>query len=123
MFLQPQELAPGKGRGISLVGTLACKVEKCADGIHVVECHLLTGTEPADVVFVEAWAGQAQRLCAPSNGDVVKLTHPIIKELGEKANIQASSNQTYIIVAEATTIEILSGSGIPKGMPIRHMPT
>ena len=83
MFLQPQELAPGKGRGFSLVGTLACKVEKCADGIHVVECHLLTGTQPADVVFVEAWAGQAQRLCAPSNGDVVKLTHPIIKELGK----------------------------------------
>ena len=123
MSVQPHELVSGRGRGVMLVGTLRCKEEKMINGKRVMECHLLTGTQPGDVVFIEAWTGQAEKVSSRSDGDVVKITNPNIKTLGEKAKYQASNIQVYISVAQATTIEKVPVSDIPKGMPIRHMPT
>ena len=124
-IVKPRELLPKKGRGLAIIGTLHFKQMKNINGKEVIECHLVCddGIMADDIIFCEGWVAQGAKLNNRTNLDVVKITNPEVKALGDKAKYQLSSLQIYVHIAQMTLVEHLSGPAVPSGMPIVVVPS
>ena len=124
-IVKPQELLPKKGRGLAIIGTMHFKENKKINDKAVTECHLVCdeGLLADDIVFVEGWTTQGKKLNERNNLDVIKITNPDVKPLGDKAKYQLSGLQNYVAISQMTLVESLSGTAVPNGMPIRMVPT
>ncbi len=69
------ELVSGEGKGKAIIGRVFGKSSKTVNGKPVVEMHLICGPTVDDVVFLDAWRGQAQRVdgVARENGTVIRI--------------------------------------------------
>ena len=121
--VMPKELQPNRGRGLFLIGTVHSKQMKRIADKDVHEMHLVCGGGAMDILYIEAWRVQGNKLSTVSNGDVVKIENLSIKPLGDKTRFQASSNPNYGNIAQTTVVTLLTGDSVPQGMPIKDMPT
>ena len=121
----PSELVANKGRGLCLVGTVHCKEIKKIGGKDVIEFHLVCGdgSDPSDMIFVEAWVTMGKKLEGVENLVVLRITNPMVKPLGEKAKYQLSPNQNYVQVTQMTHVDRVKADEMPTAMPIRTIPT